>query len=56
MTELMVWAGVDETKPYPWAAIPCLACGETELSRDYTRPVTGFVCMACGLQTTVERR
>lgn len=29
----------------PWVALPCPACGETELARSM---VGGLVCMACG--------
>lgn len=56
MTTLMSWAMVDELQPYPWFDVDCPGCGEPELARDITRPYTGFVCMACGLRTTVEAR
>ena len=56
MTQLMSWENIDELKPYPWFDVDCPTCGEPELARDITRPYTGFVCMACGRQTTIEAR
>ena len=56
MTALMSWEKVHEVQAYPWHDVDCPSCGEPELTRDVMRPFTGFVCMVCGLQTTIEAR
>lgn len=52
---LMSWPAADETRPYPWAAVPCPGCDETELAAARGFRPSDFVCMTCGYLTQICR-
>lgn len=46
---LMTWLDLNELEPYP-------RCGEREMAAAAMRRPVDFVCMNCGLLTTIEVR